>query len=123
MIKLKSGVKELLKAVCQNNEEVEDHINSAKAGLSKQYTFYLAIATKFGVPITIDLTHEDCTLEPDYNKWYDREDFDKYSLPENSIIIEVTNIGVVLSEESKYISELDDDTVKFMVIDLKGVLD
>lgn len=123
MVKLNSGVKELLKAVCLNDATLNECIDIAQRGLNTRYELYLPVVTKFDVSTTIKLTRDNCTIEPDYNKWYDKEDFDKFEIPENSAIIEVTDTGVVLSEESKYISELDDDTVKFMVIDLKGVLE
>ena len=123
MIKLNNNVKELLKAVGADERVVAECIDAAQKGLSSHFSFSLPVSTKYGVPITIELSYDDCVLEPDYNKWYDKEDFDKFELPENSAIIEITDSGVVLSEESKYISELADDTVKFMVIDLNGVLD
>lgn len=123
MIKLNSSVKELLKAVCSDERSVAECIDVAQKGLSRQFAFSLPVSTKYGVPITIELSPDDCLLQIDYNKWYDSSDFDKYEIPENSAIIEISCGGTILSEESKYISELDDETVKFMIIDLNGVVD
>lgn len=124
MIKLKSSVKELLKAVCSDERIVAECIDTAQKGLITRYYFSLPIPTKFGVPITVKLTREeDCVIVPDYNKWYDREYFDKCAFPENSAIIEFTDNGYLFSEESVNLHELNFNTVKFMVIDLKGVLD